>query len=194
MLVRSFPTVLHVPFFPLIFLYRGRVHCSLIQWPIFHRSASHPEGTHRPKHWGGIPDTQHWWHHSVQRPEPWWHWRFCVTGREGRLRGVQVRIWCFFSFFFFFCVSSYISVVHQFWMRFLCMWLVFYTILVVTFHSHGWCMLGVFLLLAFTHLGLEHQDLLSLCCGMHVCIDKTSVCTLIRKSVRGTGIRTHVNS
>ena len=41
----------------------------------------------------------------------------------------------------------------------------------VTFHLHGWCMLGVFLLLAFTCLGHERQDLLSLCHGMHVCID-----------------------
>ena len=42
---------------------------------------------------------------------------------------------------------------------------------VVTFHLHGWYMLGVFLLLAFTHLGHECQDLLSLCDGMHVCTD-----------------------
>ena len=40
---------------------------------------------------------------------------------------------------------------------------------VVTFHLCGWCMLGVFLLLAFTHLGHECQDILSLCNGMHVC-------------------------
>ena len=34
------------------------------------------------------------------------------------------------------------------------------TIEVVTFRLHGWCMLGVFLLLAFTCLGHECQDLL----------------------------------
>ena len=43
------------------------------------------------------------------------------------------------------------------------------TIEVVTFCPRGWCMLGVCLLLAFTHLGHECQDLLSLCNGMHVC-------------------------
>ena len=36
------------------------------------------------------------------------------------------------------------------------------TVDVVTFCLGGWCMLGVFLLLAFTHLGHECQDLLSL--------------------------------
>ena len=45
------------------------------------------------------------------------------------------------------------------------------TIEVVTFCLHGWCMLGVFLLLAFTHVGHECQDLLSSCDGMHVCTD-----------------------
>ena len=33
------------------------------------------------------------------------------------------------------------------------------TIEVVTFRFHAWCMLSVFLLLAFTHLGHEYQDL-----------------------------------
>ena len=33
------------------------------------------------------------------------------------------------------------------------------TIEVVTFCLRGWCMLGVFLLLAFNRLGHEHQDL-----------------------------------
>ena len=56
-----------------------------------------------------------------------------------------------------------------FWVRFLHMWPFFNpTIEVVTFCLHGWCMLGVLLLLAFTHLGHEHRDLLSLCDGMHV--------------------------
>ena len=76
----------------------------------------------------------------------------------------------FFSSFLFFCDPSYISGVHHFLVRFLHMW-PFYTptIEVVTFHLHGWCMLGVFLLPAFTCLGHERQDLLSLCNGMHVC-------------------------
>ena len=62
-------------------------------------------------------------------------------------------------------------------------------------------MLGVFLLLALNLLGLECQDLLSPCDGMHVCPDETSVYTLTQKSWgRGGGggggdqDRTHVNS
>ena len=46
-------------------------------------------------------------------------------------------------------------------------------------------MLAVFLLPAFTRLGHECQDLLSPREGMHVCTDKTSVYTLIRKSFGG---------
>ena len=42
------------------------------------------------------------------------------------------------------------------------------TIEVVTFCLCGWCMLGVFLLLAFTHLEYECQYLLSPCDEMHV--------------------------
>ena len=68
------------------------------------------------------------------------------------------------------------------------------TIKVVTFSLCGWCMLGVFVLPAFTHLGHERQDLLSPCDGRHVCTDQTSVYTLIRKSFGGNGVRTHVNS
>ena len=45
------------------------------------------------------------------------------------------------------------------------------TIKVITCHLHGWCVLGVFLLPAFTHLGHERQDLLSPCDEMHVCTD-----------------------
>ena len=42
---------------------------------------------------------------------------------------------------------------------------------VVTFRLHGWCMLGVFLLPAFTCLGHECQDLWSPCDGTHGCTD-----------------------
>ena len=56
---------------------------------------------------------------------------------------------------------------------------------VVTFRLRGWCMLGVFLLPAFTRLGHECQELWSLYDGMRVCADQTSVYTLIRKSLRG---------
>ena len=42
---------------------------------------------------------------------------------------------------------------------------------VVPFRLCGWCMLGVFLLPAFTCLGHDCQDLFSPCDGMHVCLD-----------------------
>ena len=73
---------------------------------------------------------------------------------------------------FFLAFPSYISGVHHFWVRFLRMWRFFnLTIKVVTFRLRGWCVLGVFLLPAFTRLGHERQDLLSPCDEMHVCTD-----------------------
>ena len=45
------------------------------------------------------------------------------------------------------------------------------TVEIVTFRLRGWRMLGVFLLLAFTRLGHECQDLLRPCDGMHVYTD-----------------------
>ena len=63
---------------------------------------------------------------------------------------------------------------------------------VVTFCLHGWCMLGVFLLPAFTRLGHERQDLLSLCNGMHVCTDLSLYSH--PKEFGGNGVRTHFNS
>ena len=78
----------------------------------------------------------------------------------------------FFVFVFVFAFPSYISGVHHFWVRFLRMWPFFNpTIKVVTFRLRGWCVLGVFLLPAFTRLGHERQDLLSPCDEMHVCTD-----------------------
>ena len=83
----------------------------------------------------------------------------------------------FFLFvFFFFCVpqlylwgSPLLGEIFAYVTVFL---FFFYpTIKVVTFRRHGWCMLGVFLLPAFTLLGHERQDLLSLCDEMHVCTD-----------------------
>ena len=55
-------------------------------------------------------------------------------------------------------------------------------------------MLGVFLLLAFTRLGHECQDLLSLCDGMYVCTDYRAQLILSSERVLGNGVRTHVNS
>ena len=76
-------------------------------------------------------------------------------------------------FFFFFLRSPAISLgFTTFWVRFLRKWPFFNpTIKVVTFRLHGWCVLGVFLLPAFTRLGHERQDLLSPCEEMHVCTD-----------------------
>ena len=47
------------------------------------------------------------------------------------------------------------------------------TIEVVTFRLRGWYILGVFLLPAFTRLGHEYQDLLSMCSKMLVCDAQT---------------------
>ena len=104
----------------------------------------------------------------IQKPKPYvpdWLYdtRFFVHA------GVSIQwigCWVFFPF------PTYISGVHHFWVRFLRMWPFFNpTIKVVTFRLRGWCMLGVFLLPAFTRLGYERQDLLSPCDEMHVCTD-----------------------
>ena len=62
------------------------------------------------------------------------------------------------------------------------------TIEIVRICLRGWCMLGVFLLPAFTHLGHEHQDLFSLCDGIHVFTDSHP------KEFLRNGVRTHINS
>ena len=56
----------------------------------------------------------------------------------------------------------------------------------VTFRLREWCILGVFLLPAFTRLGHDCQDLLSPRDEMHACTEQTSVYTLIRKSFGAT--------
>ena len=60
------------------------------------------------------------------------------------------------------------------------------TIKVVTFRYHRWWVLGMILLLAFTCLGHEYQDLLGPCNGMHVCTYWILVYTLIRKSLESS--------
>ena len=56
-------------------------------------------------------------------------------------------------------------------------------------------MLGVFLLLAFTCLGHERQDLLRPCDGMHTCVHWLDLGLYsYRKEFLGNGVRTHVNS
>ena len=111
-------------------------------------------------------------------------------------------IFFFFFFFFFFCVPQLYLWGSSFWVRFLRVWPFFFfffflfnpTIEVVTFRLHGLCMLGVFLLPAFTRLGHECQDLLSPCDGMLASTDKTSVYTLIRKSFGGMESEPMLNS
>ena len=64
----------------------------------------------------------------------------------------------------FFCIPQLYLWGSPLWVRFLRMWPFFNpTIKVVTFRLRGWCVLGVFLLPAFTRLGHERQDLLSPC-------------------------------
>ena len=67
------------------------------------------------------------------------------------------------------------------------------TIEVVTFRLRGWCMLGVFLLPAFTRLRHECQDLLSLCDG-NMCAQTRPQFILSSERVLGNGLRTHVHS
>ena len=78
-----------------------------------------------------------------------------------------------------------------FLVRFLHMWpLSNPTIEAVTCHLHGWCMLGLFLLPAFTHLG---QDFSNPCDRMQVCRLDLGLHTY-PKEFWGNGVRTHVNS
>ena len=93
----------------------------------------------------------------------------------------SMKLWPAIAFFcdlwewLLFCVPSYSSGVyflHFFGEIFAYVTVFFFTptVEVVAFRVHGWCMLGVFLLLAFTCLGHECQDLLRLH-EMHVCTD-----------------------
>ena len=139
-----------------------------------------------------------------ERRRSLWHPRQCKGRQDGSNKErpqsapASQKSWTLVEhlfFFFFFAFHSCISGVHHFWVRFLRMWPFFNpTIKVVTFRLRGWCVLGVVLLPAFTRLGHERQDLLSLYDGMHVCTDYTSVYTLIRRSFWGNGVWTHVNS
>ena len=78
---------------------------------------------------------------------------------EGCLADEPFPVVIFFSF------PSYISGFHHLGEIFA------YVTEVATFRLRGWCMLGVFLLLVFSRLGQECQDLWSPCDGMHVCYD-----------------------
>ena len=101
----------------------------------------------------------------------------------------------FFFFFFFFAFPSYISGVHHFWVRYLRMWPFFNpTIKVVTFRLRGWCVLGVFLLPAFTRLGHECQDLFE-SVRWNACVHRLDLGLYSHpKEFWGNGVWTHVNS
>ena len=87
--------------------------------------------------------------------------------------GMSCAMCFFFFFFFFFLRSPAISLGFTTFGWDFCVCDRFFnpTIKVVTFRLRGWCVLGVFLLSAFTRLGHEHQDLLSPRDEMHVCTD-----------------------
>ena len=83
-------------------------------------------------------------------------------------------IWPFF--FFIVLLLSLCSQLNlwgsQFWVRFLHIWQFLNpTIEFITFPLRGWCVVGVFLLLAFTRPGHKCQGLLSPCYGIHECTD-----------------------
>ena len=76
------------------------------------------------------------------------------------------------GYIFFFCVAQFLLWGSPFWGEIFAHVTFFNpTIEVITFCLRGWCMLGVFFLPAFTCLGHECQDLLSLCNGMQVSTD-----------------------
>ena len=79
--------------------------------------------------------------------------------------------------------------------RFLHMWPFFNpTIEVVTFCLHGWCMLGLLLLPAFTCLGHEHQDLFESVWWI-ACVRRLALSLYSHpKEFWGSGVRTHVIS
>ena len=123
-------------------------------------------------------------------------------------------VFFFVLFFFFFCVHSHISGVHLFcvifayvtgvcfggggggssfffFFFFFSLFFCIPSIEIVTFRLRGRCMLGVFLLPAFTRLGHECQDLLSPFDEMHVCTARPRF-ILSPERVLWNGVRTHV--
>ena len=69
------------------------------------------------------------------------------------------------------------------------------TIKVVTFHLHGWCMLGVFLLLAFTHLGHGTSGSFE-SMRWNACVHRLDLGLYShpKEVFLGNGVWTHVNS
>ena len=66
---------------------------------------------------------------------------------------------------------------------------------VVIFHLRGWCMLDVFLLLAFTYLGHECQDLgSSESVRWNACVHRLDLDLYSHAKFLGNGVRTSVNS
>ena len=92
--------------------------------------------------------------------------KICVGINWSLLLLLLLSVCCFFSAFQLYLLGLPLFV------RFLSVRPFFNpSIEVVTVRLHGWSMLGVFLLPAFTRPGHECQDLLSRCDGMHVCTD-----------------------
>ena len=122
-------------------------------------------------------------------------------------------------FFFFFCVPSHVYGVHHFWWDFCisrvldqngisqacCIIKIYHsglepsifdhfldpTIEIVTFHLHGWCMLNVFFLLAFTHMKVRIFGVRVKEC---LCIQTRPWFILSPKRAKENGVRTLVNS
>ena len=83
-----------------------------------------------------------------------------------------------------------------FWVRFLSVWPSFLSNHRGSHTPSLWMVhAGCVFVAGIHHLGHECQDILSMCDGMHVYTDQTSVYnTLIRKSFGGNGVRMCVNS
>ena len=116
-----------------------------------------------------------------------WLFFTCTTG-------ICTRVHVQLSIVFFFCIPQLYLWGSPFWVRFLWVWpFLNPTIEVVIFRLCGWCMMGVFLLLTFTRLGHECQDLLSL--GWIACVHRLDLSLYSHlEEFWGNGIRNHVNS
>ena len=94
---------------------------------------------------------------------------------------------------FFFCVPQLYLWGSPFLVRCLRMWLLFNpTIKVVTFHLRGWCILGVFLLPAFTTRTWTSGSFESV--RWNACVHRLDLGLYSHPSFFGNGVWTHVNS
>ena len=106
---------------------------------------------------------------------------YLSVGFDTRLVSIRTICHLFFwgggDFFFFFCVPQLYLWGSPLLGEVFAYVTVFFnpTIKVVTFRLRGWCVLGVFLLPAFTRLGHERQDLLSPCDEMRFILSSEGV-------------------